>query len=195
MSVEELRKAVLEKARREAEAILSRAEEEARRIVAEAEQKKRALVEEHKVRIASELNSEVRLAEVRYKARIVIAEAKSSLIKEISDAVATLLNGMTREKRLESLKKLVDEALQEVLSSVGRVSEVVVKLSQQDMEFANVIKSYIEERYRVRVAKIEKAGIIGGVVVECLDGSVAIDNSYDERLRKALRNVLPQLLR
>jgi V/A-type H+-transporting ATPase subunit E len=195
MSVEELRKAVLEKARKEAEAIISRAEEEARRIVAEAMQKKQALIEDYKARIVSELNPEIRLAEARYRARIIVAEAKGSIIKEISSAVTMMLNGMSNEKRLESLKKLIDEALQEVLNSVGRVEDVVVKISQRDMEFAELIKNYVEERYGIRVAKIERAEVIGGVIIECFDGSIAVDNSYDERLKKALRNVLPQFLR
>jgi V/A-type H+-transporting ATPase subunit E len=195
MSVEELRKAVLEKARKEAEAIISRAEEEARRIVAEAMQKKQALIEDYKARIVSELNPEIRLAEARYRARIIVAEAKGSIIKEISSAVTMMLNGMSKEKRLESLKKLIDEALQEVLNSVGRVEDVVVKISQRDMEFAELIKNYVEERYGIRVAKIERAEVIGGVIIECFDGSIAVDNSYDERLKKALRNVLPQFLR
>jgi V/A-type H+-transporting ATPase subunit E len=195
MSVEGLRKAVLEKARREAEAILSRAEEEARRIVTEAMKKKKALVEEQKARIALELNPEVRLAEARHKARIIVADARSSLIREVGGAVTILLNNMSREKRLESLKKLADEAMQELLNSVGRVSEIAVKISQQDMELADIVKSYIEERYGVRVARIERAEVTGGIIVECFDGSIAIDNSYDERLRKALRSTLPQLLR
>jgi V/A-type H+-transporting ATPase subunit E len=195
MSVEELRKAVLEKARKEAEAIISRAEEEARRIVTEAMQKKQALIEDYKARIVSELNPEIKLAEARYRARIIVAEAKGSIIKEISSAVTMMLNGMSKEKRLESLKKLIDEALQEVLNSVGRVEDVVVKISQRDMEFAELIKSYVEERYGIRVAKIERAEVIGGVIIECFDGSIAVDNSYDERLKKALRNVLPQFLR
>ena len=195
MSIEELRKAVLEKARKEAEAIISRAEEEARRIVAEAMQKKQALIEDYKARIVSELNPEIRLAEARYRARIIVAEAKGSIIKEISSAVTMMLNGMSKEKRLESLKKLIDEALQEVLNSVGRVEDVVVKISQRDMEFAELIKNYVEERYGIRVAKIERAEVIGGVIIECFDGSIAVDNSYDERLKKALRNVLPQFLR
>jgi len=195
MSVEELRKAVLEKARKEAEAIISRAEEEARRIAAEAMQKKQALIEDYKARIVSELNPEIKLAEARYRARIIVAEAKGSIIKEISSAVTMMLNGMSKEKRLESLKKLIDEALQEVLNSVGRVEDVVVKISQRDMEFAELIKSYVEERYGIRVAKIERAEVIGGVIIECFDGSIAVDNSYDERLKKALRNVLPQFLR
>jgi V/A-type H+-transporting ATPase subunit E len=195
MSVEELRRAVLEKARKEAEAIISRAEEEARRIFTEAMQKKQALIEDYKARIVSELNPEIRLAEARYRARIIVAEAKGSIIKEISSAVTMMLNGMSKEKRLESLKKLIDEALQEVLNSVGRVEDVVVKISQRDMEFAELIKSYVEERYGIRVAKIERAEVIGGVIIECFDGSIAVDNSYDERLKKALRNVLPQFLR
>jgi V/A-type H+-transporting ATPase subunit E len=195
MSIEGLRKAVLEKARKEAEAIISRAEEEARRIVAEAMQKKQALIEDYKARIVSELNPEIRLAEARYRARIIVAEAKGSIIKEISSAVTMMLNGMSKEKRLESLKKLIDEALQEVLNSVGRVEDVVVKISQRDMEFAELIKNYVEERYGIRVAKIERAEVIGGVIIECFDGSIAVDNSYDERLKKALRNVLPQFLR
>jgi V/A-type H+-transporting ATPase subunit E len=195
MSVEELRRSVLEKARKEAEAIIAKAETEAKSIIEKAKNRKKSIIEEEKAKIVSELNPEVRLAEARYKARIIVAEAKSSVVNEINNSVIALLRGLSREKRLESLIKLAEEAVETVLDSVGSVSEIDIKLSPQDMEFANIVKRRIEERYRVKVTKIEKANILGGIIVEYFDGSVAINNSYDERLKKALRSMLPSLMK
>jgi V/A-type H+-transporting ATPase subunit E len=195
MSVEELRRSILEKARKEAEAIIAKAEAEAKRIVEEAKNRKKSIIEEERAKIVSELNPEIKLAEARYKARIIVAEAKNSIVNEINNSVIALLRGLSREKRLESLIKLAEEAVEIVLDSVGSVSEIDIKLSPQDMEFANIVKRHIEEKYRVKVARIEKANILGGIIVECFDGSVAINNSYGERLKKALRSMLPSLMR
>jgi V/A-type H+-transporting ATPase subunit E len=195
MSVEELRKAIIEKAKREAESIILKAQAEADKIIEEAKQRKRRLIEEEKHRILQELNPEARRAEALYKARLILAEAKSRIVSEVVNSVMEVLNTLPYDKRLESLKKLVDEAMDEILSSVGKVDTVKVKISGRDKDLANKIKEYIEGKYGVKVVGVETTNVIGGVIIECLDGEVIVDNSYDERIRKALRTILPSMLR
>ena len=195
MSVEELRKAIIEKAKKEAESIILKAQAEADKIIEEAKQRKRRLIEEERHRILQELNPEARRAEALYKARLILAEAKSRIVNEVMDSIVKALNALSYDKRLESLKKLVDEAIDEILSSVGKVYTVKIKISERDKDLADKIKEYIEGKYGVKVVGVEVTGIIGGIIIECLDEEVIIDNSYDERIRKALRTILPSMLR
>ncbi|MDK6027995.1 F0F1 ATP synthase subunit delta [Ignisphaera sp. 4213-co] len=193
MSVEDLRKAVLEKAKAEAESILRKAEEEAKRIVEEALKRKSALVEQKKAEILARLNPDARVAECRYKARIILAEAKSSIIKEIRELVVNEINALSSDKRLDSIKKLIDESIQEVFNTIGKVDSIVVKVSPRDIEFSDTIKKYVEEFYKIRVEGVYEANIVGGIIVECMNGDVIIDNSYDERLERVLRIMITQI--
>ncbi|MCC6016004.1 MAG: F0F1 ATP synthase subunit delta [Desulfurococcaceae archaeon] len=195
MSVDELKKAVLEKARSEAEAIVKKAEEEAKKVIEGAQFKKKELVEQKKAEIMAMLNPEVRIAEARYRARIMIAEAKNTVLKEIREHVINMINSMPSNKRLDSLTKLVDETMHELLQAIGAVDAIVVKISSKDLQYADYIKNYIEKTYGVKVSDIQVANIIGGLIVECMGGEVVINNSYDERLDRALKTIAPHLLK
>jgi V/A-type H+-transporting ATPase subunit E len=195
MSVDELKKAVLEKARSEAEAIVKKAEEEAKKVIEGARFKKREFVEQKKAEIMAMLNPEVRIAEARYRARIMIAEAKNTVLKEIREHVINMINSMPSNKRLDSLTKLVDETMHELLQVIGAVDAIVVKISSKDLQYADYIKNYIEKTYGVKVSDIQVANIIGGLIVECMGGEVVINNSYDERLDRALKTIAPHLLK
>jgi V/A-type H+-transporting ATPase subunit E len=195
MSVDELRKAVLEKARSEAEAIVKKAEEEAKKVIEGAQFKKKELVEQKKAEIMAMLNPEVRIAEARYRARIMIAEAKNTVLKEIREHVINMINSMPSNKRLDSLTKLVDETMHELLQAIGAVDAIVVKISSKDLQYTDYIKNYIEKTYGVKVSDIQVANIIGGLIVECMGGEVVINNSYDERLDRALKTIAPHLLK
>jgi V/A-type H+-transporting ATPase subunit E len=195
MSVDELKKAVLEKARSEAEAIVKKAEEEAKKVIEGARFKKKEFVEQKKAEIMAMLNPEVRIAEARYRARIMIAEAKNTVLKEIREHVINMINSMPSNKRLDSLTKLVDETMHELLQVIGAVDAIVVKISSKDLQYADYIKNYIEKTYGVKVSDIQVANIIGGLIVECMGGEVVINNSYDERLDRALKTIAPHLLK
>jgi V/A-type H+-transporting ATPase subunit E len=195
MSVDELKKAVLEKARSEAEAIVKKAEEEAKKVIEGARFKKREFVEQKKAEIMAMLNPEVRIAEARYRARIMIAEAKNTVLKEIREHVINMINSMPSNKRLDSLTKLIDETMHELLQVIGAVDAIVVKISSKDLQYTDYIKNYIEKTYGVKVSDIQVANIIGGLIVECMGGEVVINNSYDERLDRALKTIAPHLLK
>jgi len=195
MSIEELRKAIIEKAKKEAESIILKAQTEANKIIEEAKQRKKLLIEEEKRRILQELNPEARRAEALHKARLIVAEAKSRIVNEVMNSVIEFLNRLSHNERLESLKKLADNAMDEVLSSVGKVDTVKIKISGRDKDLANKIKEYIEDKYGVKVEGVEVANIIGGIIIECLNGEVIIDNSYDERIKRALITILPSMLK
>jgi V/A-type H+-transporting ATPase subunit E len=194
MSVDELRRAVLEKARSEAEAIIRKAEDEAARIVEEAVRRKKAVVEQKKEELLRNLNPDAKIAEARSKARLLVAGAKSAALREIRDLAVSVLSTLPRDKRLESVKRLVDEAIAELLGTLDKVSSVVIKVSKGDAVFSDYIKRYVEDKYKIEVEGVYGVDILGGVIVECLGGEVAVDNSYDGRLEKVVRAVASQLL-
>jgi len=195
MSVDELRKAVLEKARSEAEAIVKKAEEEARRIVEEAQLKKRELIEQKKTEIIATLNPDARIADARYRARLLIAEAKNTILREVREQVIKMINTIPLGRRFNSIVKLVDETMHELLHSVGVVDSIIVKISSNDLQYAEHIKNYIERTYGVKVSDVQVVNIIGGLIVECMGGDIVINNSYDERLERTLKTIVPYLLK
>ena len=195
MSVDELRKAVLEKARSEAEAIVKKAEEEARRIVEEAQLKKRELIEQKKTEIIATLNPDARIADARYRARLLIAEAKNTILREVREQVIKMINTIPLDRRFNSIVKLVDETMHELLHSVGVVDSIIVKISSNDLQYAEHIKNYIERTYGVKVSDVQVVNIIGGLIVECMGGDIVINNSYDERLERTLKTIVPHLLK
>lgn len=195
MSVDELKKAVLEKARSEAEAIVKKAEEEARRIVEEAQFKKRELIEQKKTEIIATLNPDARIADARYRARLLIAEAKNTILREVREQVIKMINTIPLGRRFNSIVKLVDETMHELLHSVGVVDSIIVKISSNDLQYAEHIKNYIERTYGVKVSDVQVVNIIGGLIVECMGGDIVINNSYDERLERTLKTIVPHLLK
>jgi V/A-type H+-transporting ATPase subunit E len=195
MSVDELKKAVLEKARSEAEAIVKKAEEEARRIVEEAQLKKRELIEQKKTEIIATLNPDARIADARYRARLLIAEAKNTILREVREQVIKMINTIPLGRRFNSIVKLVDETMHELLHSVGVVDSIIVKISSNDLQYAEHIKNYIERTYGVKVSDVQVVNIIGGLIVECMGGDIVINNSYDERLERTLKTIVPHLLK
>ncbi len=194
MSVDELRRTVLDRAKSEAEVIIRRAEDEATKIVEEAVRKKKTIIEQKKAELLRDINPDARIAEARSKARLLIARARSTILKEIRDLIEDSLRALPQDKRLESIRRLVDEAMEELLRAVDKVDYVVIKVSTSDIKFSDYIKSYVEGKYRVRVEGVYGTNILGGVIVECFGGEVAVDNSYDRRLEKAIRTIVPQLL-
>jgi vacuolar-type H+-ATPase subunit E/Vma4 len=85
--------------------------------------------------------------------------------------------------------------MHELLHSVGVVDSIIVKISSNDLQYAEHIKNYIERTYGVKVSDVQVVNIIGGLIVECMGGDIVINNSYDERLERTLKTIVPHLLK
>ncbi|MCS7112180.1 MAG: V-type ATP synthase subunit E family protein [Ignisphaera sp.] len=194
-SIELLRKTILEKALREAENRMNRAEEEARRITEEAEKIKRSRIEDEKRKILEELNYDARIAEAKLKARLVIHDVKHQIVRELEKNIINFLKNLSVEARLQSLLRLLDEALQNIFHSYGAIYQVVIKVSEHDIYFSNQLKEYARIKYGIEVINVETAKIIGGLILESTDGAASIDNSYDSRILTVLKNMLPSLVK
>lgn len=181
MSFEALKEAVLRRAREEAERIVLSAHENARKIVEEAKMKKNAAIEAEKRRLLSEISYEARIAEAKLRARLLVSKAKSDLVNKIMAKALEFLRNMPTEKRSLSLRKLLEESIREAESSLyGRLSKLIVYVSEKDLEQAREIVKELAPLHGIKI-ELRTAKILGGVIVEDSEGRVTVDNSFDSR--------------
>ena len=181
MGLEELREAVLRRAREEAERIILSARESARKVLEEARAKKEALVEAEKRRLLSEVNYEARVAEAKLRARLLVSKARADLVEKVMSKALELLRNMPAEKRSLSLRRLLEESIKEAENSLsGELSRLFVYVSRADLELAREIVEELASSYGIEL-ELRVAEISGGVVVEDPEGRVTVDNSFDSR--------------
>ncbi|MEM2170510.1 MAG: V-type ATP synthase subunit E [Desulfurococcaceae archaeon] len=190
----ELRRAILGKAEEEARKIIHSAEEEARRIVDEAYRLKQQEIVKEKEKVVKEVNYEARIAEARLKARMLIAEAKSNMLKMLESSVREYLDRLNPQQRERSLSSLMKEAVRALLEDLGAGSEIVVYVSGADLETARKVAGVISTELGIRI-DIRELNISGGVIASSLDGSVIVDNSYEARLKKIIKASLSEISR
>ncbi|MGC9012246.1 V-type ATP synthase subunit E [Thermogladius sp.] len=191
MSVEELRKAVLEKARAEADEILREAVKRAEAIIRDAEEKKRRFVESEKEKLRAALQIESRVGEARRRARLIISSVKAEVAKEVKERALNLLRSMDSAKREESLRSLLEDAIAEVLRAVPSATLLEVHAAPADKPLVEKLLREKGLKYEVR----EDPSILGGVRVSCCGGDVVVDNTYNTRLGKGLADVLREISR
>ncbi|MGB9816236.1 MAG: V-type ATP synthase subunit E [Desulfurococcaceae archaeon] len=191
MSLEELKRTVLNKAKLEAEEIIRDAYEKAKSIIREAEEKKKAIIEEERRKSISEIGLEAKLAEARREARLIVAKAKQEIVEEIRRRVKEILENMSLESRRDSLRKLLYESLEEMKKCGFRVEGLIVHVSPRD-------KSTMADLLRelgVNAKIVEDRGISGGLLLSTPNGEISIDNTYEARVEKVLRSVLTEVFR
>ena len=191
MSLEELKRTVLNKAKLEAEEIIRDAYEKAKSIIREAEEKKKATIEEERRKSISEIGLEAKLAEARREARLIVAKAKHEIVEEIRRRVKEILENMSLESRRDSLRKLLYESLEEMKKCGFRVEGLIVHVSPRD-------KSTMADLLRelgVNAKIVEDRGISGGLLLSTPNGEISIDNTYEARVEKVLRSVLTEVFR
>jgi vacuolar-type H+-ATPase subunit E/Vma4 len=98
---------------------------------------------------------------------------------------------MSLEKRRESLKRLLYEALEELRSSGFEVDNIIVYVSPRDRE---LIKDLLRE-IGINGEVVEDRDIVGGLRVSTRSGEMSVDNTYNSRLERALRTILPEIFK
>ncbi len=189
-SIEKVRQAVLEKVRREAEVVIREAEEKAKRIIEEAKKRKQKEIEEARQRLRDEIGYEEKLVAAKIEARRILCEAKQKVFNELRRRAMEILEGLSEIKRIESIKRIVSEIL---ASGVIQSDKIVLYISPRDVDAA--WRAVEELGLSSRVAAIEKANCIGGVIIEDPSGSVRIDACYETRLDAVLRARAPEISR
>ncbi|MCC6041877.1 MAG: V-type ATP synthase subunit E [Desulfurococcaceae archaeon] len=191
MSLEELKRTVLNKAKLEAEEIIRDAYEKAKNIIKEAEEKKKAIIEEERKKIISELRLEAKLAEARREARLIIAKAKQEIVEDIKKRVREILENMSLENRRSSLKKLLYESLEELEKCGFEVEGILIHISPKDKD----IMVDILRELKINAKIVENPSLTGGLLISTSNDEVSIDNTYEARVEKILRTVLIEVFR
>ncbi len=187
MSLEELRKRILEEAQREAEEILRKAREEAERIIAEAKEEYYGRLRNARRKALQEF---IEKKHAEYVSKLVefnieLLKLKNRILNEILTEVQRKLAEMPVPKRKESLRTLLKESIESGVFT----GNVIVKVVPKDSE---IIKEVVQEYFKDVVAAVElyDPRRLGGVLVESLDREHAIDNTYTTRLEKAMPEIM-----
>ena len=181
-AMERLYQAVIEKARTEAEKIVREAEIRAHEIIEEAKRRKLQEIEEMRKRIRDEIQYDVRIAEAKIKARHIIAQVKNDVFNYLREKILKELSSLSSELRRESLKNILLEVISSGIFSDQRLR---IYVARQDLDVARRVIEEIGISSKV-VEIIPSDSMIGGVIVQSVDGSVRVDASYERRLELIL---------
>lgn len=187
MSAERLKEEVLARARAKAEKIIEDAKRQAEEIVRKAQEEYRRRLEEAKReayhRVVSEENE-------RYIRRVMelnmeVLKEKNEMIKYIEEEAKKRLAALGPEEKLASLKVLIQDALNTGMFS----GKFRVRVRKEDEEIARRALKDLGLEAEV----VPDLDVLGGVIVENGDSTVAVDNTYDTRLEQAMKSVIAKL--
>ena len=188
METGEIRKAILDKAKEEADKILSDAEIKAREVIEKAEEQKELRFEEEKKKAISEAYREASkiLAQASLKYRQVRLKEKDAVINEIIKRVKDELSQDVKNKEL--FVRLIEEAF-DALKTEDKVRLLV---SPKDL---NIVREVIEEngRLKEKITEVKEIDCTGGILMEVANGKVSIDNTFDTRLEMLMPKILPEI--
>ena len=191
MSLEELRKSVIKKARLKAEKILENARKQAEELV---ESAKREYMERLRQR-KEEIITQVREEESRkYTARISelnaeLLKLKRELIEDIVKEATERIKNLSKTERKESIKRLLKDSLGSGI--IG--GSFRVKVIERDLKLVKEAVKELGLQKDLIAAEIIPEDYLGGLIIENEDSSVAIDNAYRTRLERAIRIILGEL--
>ena len=191
MSLDALREEILKKARAKAEAMIKSAEEEAKKILDEAMReytRRYELVREAELR---ELRDELskKLSEKNLEVNTNLLNLKNELIEALRKEILSKINEMSDEERRKSLKKLINECLNEIRTS-RRVRVCVV---ERDVPLVKDVLRELSVEDRVMEIKTLPPESVGGVLIETEDGSLGLDNTYATRLERLMTFIYRKL--
>ncbi|MDI3475655.1 MAG: V/A-type H+/Na+-transporting ATPase subunit [Thermococcaceae archaeon] len=182
---------IIQEIQREAEQkiqyLLSEAREEAEKIKEEARKRAEARAEWilRKAQTQADVEKQRIIANARLEVRKKRLELQEELIREVLAALRDRLAELPEEEYFETLVSLGAEAVREL-----NMDELVVRSNERTL---GLLKSH-SRKFRSRLA--EKSGrkvkikwgdpvnTIGGLVVESVDGSVRVDNTFEARMER-----------
>lgn len=188
METDEIRNAILNKAKEEAGKILSNAEIKAREVIEKAEEQKELRFTEEKKKAISEAYREGSkiLAQASLKYRQVKLKEKDAVINEIIKRV--------KNELLQDIndKKLFVRLIQEAIDALEKEDKVRLFVSPKDL---NIIREVIEENSRLKekITEVNEIDCMGGILIEAIDGMVSINNTFDTRLEMLMPKILPKI--
>ena len=178
-------------------AILDKVKEEARQIIEEAEEKGKAEIETAKknreIRFANErrrLIAEAEAEAARISAQASIGE-RQELLSAKSNVLSNVIAKVKKELSFVSNEANMINLIKESISGLG-VSEVKIYLSKKDVAMVKDILNKNKE-LGSKIKAVETIDCSGGAVIESIDGSLRIDNTFDTRLDMILPRVMPEI--
>lgn len=184
--------------------IMDEAEDKAKLILKEADKSKKETIEE--LRREGEREAEKiarsgleeadslkmqKVAEARLKAKQMIIASKEQLINETMDKARQKLIELTASKGYEKiLQKLIEEG---GIGLGGGELEIVLagKGTKTNLDLNSISSNIEKETGRKTTVKLsqEKSKSIGGVVVRKTDATIMIDNTFEARIDRAIREI------
>ena len=188
MKTDKIRKAVLNKARDDADKITSDAGLRAGEMIEEAKDRRRQRFEKEKEMIIDEARREASkiLAQASLKARQEILKQKNAVINEIIAKVKNKLKQAAPDKK--SLLHLIKEAI----DAFETEDTVRIFVSHKD---AGDVSKIIEENSSLseKITEVREIDCLGGILAEKTNGMVSIDNTFDTRLEMLMAKILPEI--
>ncbi len=189
METNEIREAIMKKAREEADQIAAAARDKATALVEQSKEQKTKLVDEEKKKKIDEANREASkiLAQADLKERQIILRQKDGIIKDILKQVREGLGQSPMEQdQIALLLKEIFDAFE------SKDLEVRLFVASKDRE---AVQKAVDSQddLKGRIVEVKDADMLGGVIAESADGMISIDNSYERRLNMLMPRILPEV--
>jgi vacuolar-type H+-ATPase subunit E/Vma4 len=188
MGADNLRDAILSKAKGEADQIKGDAEAKARERIEKAKRQREAILEEKKKAMISQAHREALkiLAQASMTARQEILRGKEDVVHEILERVKHELRNHSPDK--ESLMHLIEETI----DAFEMKTKVKLFVTSKDL---GIVHEILREDgpLRERVIEIREMNGLGGVSAEDEEGMVRVDNTFDTRLETLMTKILPKI--
>ncbi|MFA5628776.1 MAG: V-type ATP synthase subunit E [Dehalococcoidales bacterium] len=187
MSIDNISKTILEKARLEAKEIVSGAELKAAEKRAIAAKKRQLAFEEARNAIIAEAETEAALikANAAIEVRKELSIAKAKAIDLIISKIKENLSGLKPDSA--NFRLLAKNAAKEM-----GTDSVILYVKESDAPIAKQLVAEDKE-LEGKVKEIRTCDCLGGIKIESLDGRNLIDNTYDARLGMLMPTILPQI--
>ncbi len=188
METDKIRKAILDKAKEDADKIISDTEIKAKESIEKAEGQKELRFAEEKKKAISEAYREASkiLAQASLKYRQVKLKEKDAVINEIIKRAKDELSQYINDK------ELFVRLIQEAIDALETEDKVRLFVSPKDL---NVVREVIEENSRLKekITEVNEIDCMGGILMEAIDGMVSINNTFDTRLEMLMPKILPKI--
>jgi len=184
-NIDELRRKLRSEAEAKAENIVAKAEEEASKIIREAMERWEKRAEEERARIIreAEARAQIIVSEARRRARLIISEAKYNILNSVFEEAYDVIRSRKGFDAERSLNNLLDDALR----YIDNPARIYINPIDR-----RVVEKILRSRGLTSIEIVESDRIIGGLVLESIDGK-RVDNTYNTRLERARLLLTPMV--
>ncbi len=175
MTLEEVKKELLRKAKEDAQKIIKEAQEERKKIFEKIDEKiakKKELIDQE-IKNIKEVLEKKEISSTELNAQKALLEEKKKIIDDVFTKVREKLINQNKDERKRIIEKLINKANEEI-----KVEKVYC--NEKDKNFLPSNK-YI------------KSDIIGGIIAENKDESIRVDYNYDVMLNNVKEEKLAEI--